>query len=111
MKAKCGHVIKDEEISYVNAHYGLCRRCHSNFIFLVELESQYGKDALIEYWFAIILSNLSEDREKTSCLLDHLIEYYQCKLKVSPSHDSSYMQKMLYMLRSLQKPSNENSLV
>ena len=72
--------------------------------FLLNWKSQYGKDALIEYWFAMILSNLSEDREKTNCLLDHLIEYYQCKLKVSSSHDYSYVQKMLYMLHSLQKP-------
>jgi hypothetical protein len=112
MKAKCGHIIRDEEISCVNAHYGLCRRCHSNFVFLVELEGQYGKDALIEYWFAMILSNLSEDRQKTDCFLNHMIEYYQGKLtKVSSSHDYSYLQKMLYMLHSLQKPNNENSLV
>ena len=48
MKAKCGHIVRNEESSYLNTHYGLCRRCHSNFVFLVELESRYGKDALIE---------------------------------------------------------------
>jgi hypothetical protein len=112
MKAKCGHIIRNEERSYVNAHYGLCRRCHSNFVFLIELEGQYGKDALIEYWFAMILSNLSEDREKTKCFLDHLIEYYQGKLnEVTSSNNDRYLQKMLYMLHSLQEPSNEKSLI
>jgi hypothetical protein len=111
MKAKCGHIVRNEESSYLNTHYGLCRRCHSNFVFLVELESQYGKDALIEYWFAMILSNISEDREKTNCFLDHLIEYYQGKLKVSMSNNDRYLQKMLYMLHSLREPSNEKSLI
>ena len=112
MKAKCGHIIRKEEITYVNAHYGLCRQCHSNFVFLVELEGQYGKDALIEYWFAMILSNLSENREKTNCLLDHLIEYYLNKLgKGSSSYNEVYLRKMMFMLRSLQNPSDEKSLV
>ncbi|MGB7696340.1 MAG: hypothetical protein WBL46_03865, partial [Nitrososphaeraceae archaeon] len=35
MKAKCGHVT---EKSYADAHGGLCRKCHSNFSFLLELE-------------------------------------------------------------------------
>src|SRR5215475_14139924 len=112
MKAKCGHIIRKEEITYVNAHHGLCRQCHSNFVFLVELEGEYGKDALIQYWFAMILSNLSEDKEKTNCLLDHLIEYYQDKLKkVTSRHDDIYFHKMLYMLRSLQEPGDEKSLI
>ena len=111
MKAKCGHIIRNEESSYVNTHYGLCRRCHSNFVFLIELEDQYGKDALIEYWFTMILSNLSEDREKTHCFLDHLIEYYQDKLKIASSHNDKYLQKMLYMLHSLQEPINDKFLI
>jgi hypothetical protein len=112
MKAKCGHIVRKEEISYVNAHYGLCRQCHSNFVFLVELEDQYGKDALIEYWFAMILSNLSVNREKTKCLLDHLTDYYRDKSNNdSSSHDKAYVQKMMFMLQSLQNPSDEKSLV
>ena len=35
MKARCGHV---EEKTYSDAHHGLCRVCHSNFAFLLELE-------------------------------------------------------------------------
>jgi hypothetical protein len=41
MKAKCGHV---EEKLYADAHHGLCRKCHSNFAFLLELEQKYGED-------------------------------------------------------------------
>jgi hypothetical protein len=44
MKAKYGHV---EEKTYSDAHRGLCRKCHSNFAFLLELEQKYGQDALI----------------------------------------------------------------
>jgi hypothetical protein len=50
MKAKCGHA---EDKRYSDAHHGLCRKCHSNFAFLLELEQKYGEDALIEYWYAI----------------------------------------------------------
>jgi hypothetical protein len=46
MKAKCGHVT---EKSYADAHGGLCRKCHSNFSFLLELEQKYGEDALVVY--------------------------------------------------------------
>jgi len=46
MKAKCGHVT---EKSYADAHGGLCRKCHSNFSSLLELEQKYGEDALVEY--------------------------------------------------------------
>jgi hypothetical protein len=60
----------------------------------------------------MILSNLSENREKTKCLLDHLIDYYQDKLNNgSSSYDEAYIQKMMFMLRSLQNPSDEKSLV
>jgi hypothetical protein len=43
MKATCGHL---EEKSFTNANDGLCRKCHSNFAFLLELEAKYGEDAL-----------------------------------------------------------------
>ncbi len=42
MKARCGHV---EHKFYSDAHHGLCRKCHSNFAFLLELEQKYGEDA------------------------------------------------------------------
>ena len=60
MKAICGHV---EHKFYSDAHHGLCRKCHSNFAFLLELEQNYGEDALIEYWYAKILTYLSSERK------------------------------------------------
>ena len=45
MEARCGHV---EEKLYAAAHHGLCRKCHSNFAYLLELEERYGEDALID---------------------------------------------------------------
>jgi hypothetical protein len=61
MKAKCGHIV---EKSYAEAHWGLCRKCHSNFAFLNDLELKYGEDALVQYWYAMILANVSTG-EKT----------------------------------------------
>lgn len=106
MKAKCGHLA---ERSFVEAHGGLCRRCHSNFAFLVDLEDKYGEDALIQYWFAMILTYLSEDKEQAECFTEHLIDFYQRKLQVVPSKEK-YIRKMLYMLNSLREPSNIESL-
>lgn len=100
MKAKCGHVT---EKSYAEAHYGLCRKCHSNFSSLLELERKYGEDALIEYWFAKILTYQSETKEEVDCILNHLIEFYQQKLTDFPSK-KNYIKKMLYMLHSIQVP-------
>ncbi|MFL6356890.1 MAG: hypothetical protein ACJ71C_10085 [Nitrososphaeraceae archaeon] len=102
MKAKCGHV---EEKTYSDAHRGLCRKCHSNFAFLLELEQKYGEDALIEYWYAKILTYSSSEREEIEldCFIDHLIEFYQRNLIKFPSKEK-YIKKMLYMLHSLQKP-------
>jgi hypothetical protein len=37
MKARCGYV---EEKFYSDAHHGLCRKCDSNFAFLLELEQR-----------------------------------------------------------------------
>jgi hypothetical protein len=87
MKAKCGHVA---EKSYAEAHNGLCRRCHSNFSFLLELEQKYGEDALVEYWYAKILT-------------------YQQKLMEVPSK-KNYINKMLFMLRSVQEPFDMQTL-
>jgi hypothetical protein len=76
MKAKCGHD-------------GLCRRCHSNFSFLIDLESKYGEDAVVQYWYAMILTHLSsgEDKQSTDCLIEHLIDFYQRELIMVPSKD------------------------
>ena len=102
MKARCGHV---EEIFYSDAHHRLCRKCHSNFAFLLELEQKYGEDALIEYWYAKILTYSSSERkgEDVGCFIDHLIEFYQLNLIKFPSKQK-YIKKMLYMLHSLQEP-------
>jgi hypothetical protein len=100
MKAKCGHVT---EKSYADAHGGLCRKCHSNFSSLLELEQKYGEDALVEYWYAKILTYPSQTKEEMDCFINHLIEFYQQKLTEVPSKQN-YIKKMLYMLRSIQEP-------
>ena len=102
MKARCGHV---EEKFYSDAHHGLCRKCHSNFAFLLELEQRYGEDGLIEYWYAKILTYLSSERkgEEAGCFIEHLVDFYQRKLIQVPSKEN-YIKKMLYMLYSLQEP-------
>ncbi|HEX7208738.1 MAG TPA: hypothetical protein VF233_11190 [Nitrososphaeraceae archaeon] len=75
MKSTCGHL---EENSFMNANDGLCRKCHSNFAFLLELEAKYGEDVLVEYWYAMILTHLSSKE--------------------------NYTKKMLYMLHSIREP-------
>jgi hypothetical protein len=100
MKAKCGHAT---EKTYADAHGGLCRKCHSNFSFLLELEQKYGEDALVEYWYAKILTYPSETKEEVVCFINHLIEFYQQKLIEVPSK-KNYIKKMLYMLRSIEEP-------
>ena|ERR687895_2940249 len=102
MKATCGHV---EEKSFMNANDGLCRKCYSNFAFLLELEAKYGEDAIIEYWYAMILTHLSsrEDKQGVKCFIEHLIMFYQRKLVEVPSK-KNYTKKMLYMLHSIQEP-------
>ena len=106
MKAKCGHFV---EKSFVQTHDGLCRQCHSSFAFLVNLEYKYGEDALIEYWYAMILAYISEDRERVGCFMEHLVEFYERKLIEVPSKEN-YIRKMLYMLNSLQEPYDIESL-
>jgi len=108
MKAKCGHLV---EKRYADAHDGLCRRCHSNFSYLIDLESKYGEDAVVQYWYAMILTHLSpgEDRQGTDCLIEHLIAFYQRELIMVPSKDR-YTKRMLYMLNSLLRPFDMKSL-
>jgi hypothetical protein len=112
MKAKCGHA---EHKTYSDTHYGLCRKCHSNFAFLLELEQKYGEDALVEYWYAKILTYSLSGRKgegeevKVHCFIDYLIEFYQRNLIKFPSKEK-YIRKMLYMLHSLQRPFDINAL-
>lgn len=103
LRAKCGHLSSE---SYIKAHHGLCRSCHSNFSYLVELEEKHGEDALVEYWYSMILANLGNNDDgsrNASCLIDHLIEFYQRKLIEVPSKQR-YINKMLFMLQSIKEP-------
>ena len=104
MKAKCGHIV---EKRCADAHDSLCRRCHSNFSFLIDLESKYGEDAVVQYWYAMISSG--EDKQSTDCLIEHLIAFYQRELIMVPSKDR-YIKRMLYMLTSLLHPFDMKSL-
>ena len=106
--ARCGHL---EEKIYADVHNGLCRKCHSNFTFLLELEQKYGEDALIEYWYAKILTYSPSERKEQDmhCFIDHLIEFYQRNLIEVPSKQK-YIKKMLFMLHSIHKPFNIETL-
>lgn len=107
IKAKCGHVV---EKKYIDVHDGLCRKCHSNFSLIQELESKGGEDALVQYWYAMILTKLSRvSKQESACLIGHLIEYYQKQLVIVPSKER-YVRKMLYMLNSLLTPFDVKSL-
>jgi hypothetical protein len=107
IKAKCGHVV---EKKYIDVHDGLCRKCHSNFSLIQEIESKGGEDAMVQYWYAMILTKLSEVSEQEStCLIGHLIEFYHKQLAIVPSKER-YVRKMLYMLNSLLTPFDAKSL-
>ena len=105
MKARCGH---SESKSYAEAHHGLCRKCHSSFAYLIELEEKHGEDALVQHWYQMIMENLPDDNP--GCLIDHLIEFYQRKLAEVPSKQR-YISKMLFMLRSIKEPFDAESMV
>ena len=99
-KARCGHYAPR---SYAEAHGGLCRKCQSNFMFIVDLEKTCGEDALVEYWYSMILASLPETKGEVQCFVSHLIEFYESKL-VGRQSKRNYIEKMLYMLRSIQEP-------
>ena len=107
IRAKCGHVV---EKKYINVHDGLCRKCHSSFSFIQDLGSKGGEDALVQYWYAMILTKLSGvNKQESSCLIGHLIEFYEKQLVRVPSKQT-YVRKMLYMLNSLLTPFDAKSL-
>jgi hypothetical protein len=108
IKAKCGHIV---EKKHIDVHNGLCRKCHSNFSYILDLESKYGEDALVEYWYAMILANLSPgvSKQESNCLIGHLIEFYQRQLVMVPSKER-YIKKMLFMLNSLWEPFDVESV-
>ena len=95
MRARCGHVSSK---SFAEAHYGLCRKCHSSFTHVMELEEKHGEDALVKYWYDMVIANMTG----VDCI-DRLIEFYQRKLAEVPSK-KSYILKMLYMLHSIKEP-------
>ena len=107
IKAKCGHLV---EKKYIDVHDGLCRKCHSNFSFILDLVSKGGDDALVQYWYGMILTNLSGvNKQESACLIEHLVEYYKRQLIMVPSKER-YIKKMLYMLNSLRKPTDIEKL-
>jgi hypothetical protein len=107
IKAKCGHVV---EKKYAAVHDGLCRKCHSNFSSILDLVTKGGEDALVQYWYGMILTNLSGvDKQDSTCLIGHLIEYYKKQLVMVPSKET-YIKKMLYMLNSLREPTDIEKL-
>ena len=77
-------------------------KCHSNFAFLLELEQKYG--GMHSYTVSNI-SYSSSERKDVSCLIDHLIDFYLRNLIKLPSKEK-YIRKMLFMLHSLQEPSD-----
>jgi hypothetical protein len=69
----------------------------------VHINIKYGEDALVEYWYAKILTYPSETKEEVDYFINHLIEFYQQKLMEVPSK-KNYIKKMLYMLCSIKEP-------
>jgi hypothetical protein len=108
MKTTCGHF---EEKSFTQANNRLCRKCHSNFTFLLEIEEKYGESVLVEYWYAMILTHLSsrEDKQGVKCFIENLTMFYRRKLIEVPSKEN-YIKKMLYMLHSIQEPFDKEDL-
>ncbi|MEO9295855.1 MAG: hypothetical protein ABI347_09675 [Nitrososphaera sp.] len=106
-KARCGH---EAPASFAEAHGGLCRRCHSSFAFLVDMEKKYGEDALVQYWYSMILARLPETKQEVHCFISHLVEFYKAHLMQSRPSKRRYIEKMLYMLRSIEEPFDGSKL-
>jgi hypothetical protein len=108
MNLHCRHLT---DKSLAKGHNGLCRKCHSNFSFLLDIEEKFGEDVVVEYWYGMILIRLSDDKQATQCFIEHLTDFYSKKLTEVSSSKRSYIQKMLYMLNSLKKPFDIKSFV
>lgn len=108
MSLHCRHL---SDKSFAKGHNGLCRKCHSNFSFLLDIEEKFGEDVVVEYWYEMILIQLSDDKQATQCFIEHLTDFYSKKLTEVSSSKRSYIQKMLYMLNSLKKPFDIKSFV
>ncbi len=108
MNLRCGHLT---DRSFAKGHNRLCRKCHSNFSFLLDIEEKFGEDVVVEYWYGMILIRLSDDKQATQCFIEHLTDFYSKKLSEVSSSKRSYIQKMLYMLNSLKEPFDIKSFV
>ncbi len=108
MNLRCGHLT---DRSFAKSHNGLCRKCHSNFSFLLDIEEKFGEDVVVEYWYGMILIRLSDDKQAIQCFIEHLTDFYSKKLSEVSSNKRSYIQKMLYMLNSLKEPFDIKSFV
>lgn len=108
MNLRCGHLT---DRSFAKGYNGLCRKCHSNFSFLLDLEEKFGEDVVVEYWYGMILIRLSDDKQATQCFIEHLTDFYSKKLSEVSSNKRSYIQKMLYMLNSLKEPFDIKSFI
>ena len=108
MNLRCGHLT---DRSFAKSHNRLCRKCHSNFSFLLDIEEKFGEDVVVEYWYGMILIRLSDDKQATQCFIEHLTDFYSKKLSEVSSNKRSYIQKMLYMLKSLKEPFDIKSFV
>jgi hypothetical protein len=108
MNLRCGHLT---DRSFAKSHNGLCRKCHSNFSFLLDIEEKFGEDVVVEYWYGMILIRLSDDKQATQCFIEHLTDFYSKKLSEVSSNKRLYIQKMLYMLKSLKEPFDLKSFV
>lgn len=73
MNIRCGHLT---DRSFAKSHNGLCRKCHSNFSFLLDMEEKFGEDVIVEYWYGMILIRLSDDKQATQCFIEHLTGFY-----------------------------------
>ena len=60
MNIRCSHLT---DRSFAKSHNGLCRKCHSNFSFLLDMEEKFGEDVIVEYWYGMILIRLSDDKQ------------------------------------------------
>ena len=108
MILRCRHLT---DKSFAKGHNGLCRKCHSNFSFLLDIEEKFGEDVVVEYWYGMILIRLSDDKQATQCFIEHLTDFYSKKLTEVSPNKRFYIQKMLYMLNSLKKPFDIKSFV
>ena len=99
MNLRCGH---QTDRSFAKDHNGLCRKCHSNFSLLLDIEEKFG-DVVVEYWYGTILTRLSDDNQTTQCFIEHLTDFYSKKLLEVFSSKQSYIQKNALYVKLIEK--------